>query len=238
MQTLDATLLLSLNDLAHRSWTFDAFVLLLAETPLLKGGVLVALLWWTWERAGAERPAPPAVLTLLGVLAAVAVTRMMQNWLPARPRPLFDPALDAAGFVLPYEVPPGVLRDWSSFPSDTAGLAFAVATAVFLAHRGAGAFAYAWSLVVICLPRVYAGFHYPSDILGGAAVGIGAMAAAARLPVPSRVVAAMARLEHTRRGWLYAGLFLLTYQMATVFADARNLAGFAAHTLSAVWHRL
>lgn len=238
MQTLDATIVLAFNGFARRSWGFDAFVLLLAETALFKAGVLVALLWWTWERVGAKRPAPPVVLTLAGAVAASATTRMLQNWLPARPRPLYDPALDAAGFVPPYTVPPDALRDWSSFPSDTAALAFALATAVFLAHRGAGAFAYAWALFAVCLPRVYAGYHYPSDILCGAAIGLALMAAAACSPVPPRVGAAAARWGRTHRGWFYAGLFLITHQMATVFTDARIWASFVARMLAAVWHGL
>lgn len=81
--------------------------------------MLVALLWWSWERAGARRPAPPSVLTLAGVLGAIAVARALQNFLPARQRPLYDPEVAEAGFVLPYGVPADWLRDYSSFPSVT-----------------------------------------------------------------------------------------------------------------------
>lgn len=232
MQAFDTSILLLLNGLARESWTFDAFVMLVAETALLKDGVLVALLWWAWERGGEGRFAPSIVRTLAGALTAVAAARALQNWLPARPRPLHDPALAEAGFVLPYDVPSDVLHNWSSFPSDHAVLAFALATALFLAHRGVGAFAYAWALLVTCSPRVYVGFHYPSDIAGGAAIGTAIMLAATRLPVPTRVGEAMARLLHARRGWAYAGLFLLTCQTATVFEDTRNLAGFARHALA------
>ncbi len=238
MQGLDAAVLLWMNRLARESWTFDAFVMMVAWTSLLKGGVLVALLWWTWERAGTARSAPGIVVTSAAVLVAVAISRVMQNFLPGRLRPMHDPDLAGAGFVLPYDVPADMLHDWSSFPSDNAGLAFALSTAVFLRHRGAGLFAYAWSLVVICLPRIYTGFHYPSDIIGGALIGIGVVAAASRLRLPARLEDRVARWSQAHRGLFYAGLFLLTYQMATVFEDARDIAGFAKLVFAAAWQRL
>ena len=175
-------------------------VLLVASTSLLKNGVLVALLWWSWERAGAAGSGPSAARTVSGALVAVAAARALQDFLPARLRPLYDPAIAAAGFVPPMGLPPGILHAWSSFPSDHAVLAFALATAVFLAHRSVGMFAYAWAALVICLPRMYLGIHYPSDIVGGALIGIAIMVAAARLPVPVRAKLATAWLVRAFRG--------------------------------------
>lgn len=235
MQTLDVKILLFINGFARTSWTFDSFMMLVVLTSLLKGGVLVALLWWSWERTDARRLAPPVVLTLAGVLGAITVARVLQNFLPARQRPLYNPEVAEAGFVLPYGVPADWLYDYSSFPSDHAVLVFALATALFLAHRGVGAFAYAWAFFVVCLPRVYLGLHYPSDIVGGAVIGIGIMAATARLPVPERASHVVAHLACAHRGWFYAGLFLLSYLIATMFEDARDLAEFAEDVLSRVF---
>lgn len=67
----------------------------------------------------------------------------------------------------------------SSFPANVAAVGFAVATSVFLRHRRMGIVLYvmaaSWSVA-----RVYAGVHYPTDILAGAAIGV-AMAFAAVL---------------------------------------------------------
>lgn len=60
-----------------------------------------------------------------------------------------------------------------SFPSNAAAAGFALATPVFLRRRGLGAalyvLAFLWGFA-----RVYAGVHYPGDVLGGAIIGVGA----------------------------------------------------------------
>ncbi len=60
----------------------------------------------------------------------------------------------------------------SSFPANPAAVAFAAATAIWLANRGAGlallGLGAAW-----CLARVASGLFYPTDILAGALIGSG-----------------------------------------------------------------
>jgi len=76
----------------------------------------------------------------------------------------------------PYEAHPGdahLLLSPSpdhSFPSDHATAAFAIAGAIGLRHRKAGILTLALAILV-SVARVAMGTHYPSDVLGGAALG-------------------------------------------------------------------
>ena len=60
----------------------------------------------------------------------------------------------------------------SSFPANFSAVGFAVATSIFLKHKKLGAF-----LALLAIlgggGRVYAGVHYPTDIVAGAVIGAG-----------------------------------------------------------------
>lgn len=57
-----------------------------------------------------------------------------------------------------------------SFPSDHATAAFAIAVAVVLRQRAWGAVLLVLA-AVLAVGRVFLGLHYPSDVVGGAAIG-------------------------------------------------------------------
>lgn len=67
-----------------------------------------------------------------------------------------------------------------SFPSGHAAFYFAIAFAVYFFDRRLGQLAL-FLAVVLSLARVYLGVHYPSDILGGAILGLVSAFAASRL---------------------------------------------------------
>lgn len=68
---------------------------------------------------------------------------------------------------------PHLLTDTAySFPSGHMIFLFALATGAFFVNRKFAYWVYALG-ILIGLARVAAGVHYPSDILGGAALGIG-----------------------------------------------------------------
>ena len=62
-----------------------------------------------------------------------------------------------------------------SFPSDHAAAAFAIAFAVFAFSRRGGALFLA-AATLIALLRIALGMHYPSDVVAGMLVGLGAAA--------------------------------------------------------------
>jgi undecaprenyl-diphosphatase len=79
-----------------------------------------------------------------------------------RPRPYIAHPGDAHLFI-------AATHD-SSFPSDHATAAFAIAVALLLRHRKAGIVALVLA-VTVSVARVAVGTHYPGDVLGGALLG-------------------------------------------------------------------
>jgi len=97
-----------------------------------------------------------ALVTTAAMLATYIVTYGLQN-LIARPRP------NDLAVVHQISQP--------AFPSAHSSNAFALATTLSYYHRKAAPFLFAWA-IVIAFSRVFLGFHYATDVLAGAAVGI------------------------------------------------------------------
>jgi undecaprenyl-diphosphatase len=104
-----------------------------------------------------------AAMTGIAALGLANITVETVNDRLFRARPFVDLDINLALFYPPTD---------SSFPSNPAATGFAVATGIFLWNRPLGllmyAMAFLWSFA-----RVYAGVHYPTDILAGAAIGAG-----------------------------------------------------------------
>lgn len=96
-------------------------------------------------------------------LALLVAQLIVHLW--DRPRPYAAHPGDAHLFVSPS--PDG------SFPSDHATASFAIAVSIWLRHRRAGTVALILA-VLVSVGRVAVGTHYPTDVLGGAALGTAA----------------------------------------------------------------
>lgn len=70
-------------------------------------------------------------------------------------------------------VPPNIQS--GSFPSSHTAISFAIAASIFSVHQGWGTAAFVIAFFV-AFGRVAAGMHYPSDVLGGIAIGLIAFA--------------------------------------------------------------
>ena len=110
--------------------------------------------WYRWKIASLGGMTAAG----LGLLISQVITEFWQ-----RPRPFVAHPHDTILLVARSSEP--------SFPSDHAVAAFAIAFSVaFIGKRMGAAFLAAATL--IALSRVVAGLHYPSDVLGGAAIGL------------------------------------------------------------------
>ncbi|HEX4270443.1 MAG TPA: phosphatase PAP2 family protein [Rhizomicrobium sp.] len=206
-------------------WFLDSIVNVEEGLFLVNGGVMMAAYWWLWfERRGSKSERQRGILILMAISSFIALflARGLADILPFRPRPMF------AG--IPYNQPSMHIfsnyENWSSFPSDHAAMYFALSFGVFLLWRSLGTVLMIYSLVWICLPRVYLGLHYPGDIAAGAAIGI--LVASAHFYLSQRkfvdrfVLQPVLAFERNHPGAFYAVAFSVSLEMAGLFADLRE----------------
>ena len=170
MNIFDTVVIIYVNQYSRHSPIFDKVLGFLAENHLLKGGVLVTIVWWLWFKR--EQPdshhREHILATFIGCVTGMALARFWALTLPFRLRPLHEAGLN---FLLPYGTSSAILDGWSSFPSDHAVLFFALSTGLLFVSRKAGIFALAYTALFIAFPRIYLGLHYPTDIIAGAEIG-------------------------------------------------------------------
>jgi undecaprenyl-diphosphatase len=216
----DRLLLLWINQAAGHNGVIDKLIFDIADSDLLKGGIFLALYWWLWFDGNALRRRQ-VVVALVAAIAIAILSRALQVGLPFHQRPLHTPGL---GIHMPLNVDPKSLNTFSSFPSDHAMLFFALSVPIWAYSRWLGAFAMLWTLLLICLPRIYLGYHYPSDVLAGGVLGIVLMpilsAAFAWTRWPDRIVEA----SKMHPAAFYGIAFLMSFELALLFADLRHFA--------------
>lgn len=234
VNALDQAVLGTINLLSRQSWAFDRAVQFLSGEHLLKGAVLSAALWWAWFRPEREPRREPGhsrrrvVATVLGVMAALLIGKLIQLALPFRARPMHTPEL---GLLLPYGAPPTLMSGWTSFPSDHAIIFIGLCAGLFFISRRAGWLCLAYVLTVVLLPRLYLLLHYPTDLLAGAAIGATSVIAANHwLPHAKPVDWAMAQVQQ-RPEIAYPVMFVLSYQIAVLFDNVRAIALAAARAV-------
>ncbi|MFE9650852.1 phosphatase PAP2 family protein [Streptomyces sp. NPDC006365] len=161
----DVDLLYDINGLAKDApgW-FDGIMEFMGEWGILLAMVLLVLgCWWTVRRRGGEDAAPSVAALMWAPLAAgiaVLVNVPIRGFVE-RPRPFREHE--------GLEVLIGGKTDYS-FVSDHATLTMAMAVGLFIANRKFGLLGLGLALVEGFL-RVYMGVHYPTDVIGGFALG-------------------------------------------------------------------
>lgn len=211
----------TLNNLAQNSDTITAIMFLIVNNSLVKGGVIVAGLWYFWfsEKNKSLRNYEKIIITLFSSIIAIFIGRSLDNFLPYRARPILNPE-----FEFKYQLDEfSWVNTLSSFPSDHAILFFSLATGIFLISKKWGILSYVYVFVIICFPRIYLGFHYFTDIFAGAIMGIIITLIISGLEITKRFSRKVVLFSEKFPGIYYALFFILSYQMATLFNDSRKL---------------
>jgi undecaprenyl-diphosphatase len=157
---MDISFFYWINSLAGLNPTLDLFMIWVAKySPAIFIGVLVIL--WFSKNIKFQRGA-----FLAGVSAIVALgIGQVIGLIIQRQRPYY---------VIPTHMLIARTLD-TSFPSDHATFAFAIAASLWQVNRRLS-IALLLLSTVLGLARVFVGAHYPLDILGGAVLGIGVSA--------------------------------------------------------------
>ncbi|MFF8952005.1 phosphatase PAP2 family protein [Streptomyces sp. NPDC014940] len=192
----DVGLLYDINGLAKDAphW-FDRVMEFVGEYGLLLGMVLLVLwCWWSVRRRGGEEAASSVAALVWAPLAAglaVLVNVPIRGFVE-RPRPFVDhQGLD---------VLVSGKTDFS-FVSDHATITMALGVGLFVANRRFGLAGIGLALLEgFC--RVYMGVHYPTDVVGGFALGT-AVALLLSPPAMALLTPVMKAVERSgRAGWL------------------------------------
>lgn len=224
--SFDAGIVRYLNRFANRWLWFDVAMRDFDRYTILKGGPIVALFWaaFSLQSGKAEEilvRRRKIVATVPLALFGVVLARVLAVVLPFRERPLRTVALH---FQAPHTVASWMLYGWSSFPSDHMVLFGTLAIGLLMASRLAGGIALLYTTFFIAFPRLYLGFHWPTDILAGAAI------AAALASIVNIAAYRDFLWRVTAKCWQRwpalsaASVFLLSYEVVNLFAEPIALA--------------
>ncbi|MCX6299035.1 MAG: phosphatase PAP2 family protein [Bacteroidetes bacterium] len=226
----DQSILHFFNQFANRSPWFDHFIYMIADNNLLKGGVMFSVCWYIWftyPGAQMQKTRKGVLTTFLVAFVAEATCIILSLTLPYRARPFLNPELA-------LNIPLKLDKWWdtiSSFPSDHGTLFMAISFGIWQTNKKFGWACLLYTIIFIYFPRMYLGLHYPSDILGGALIGICFVLIGFNVKFISTGTDYILKFAEQKPHFFYPLLFLLTYQLSDLFLDTRELLGFIRHPL-------
>lgn len=166
---MDVSLLYEINGLARQApdW-LDRAVSVAGEYGILLTLVLLVLWCWRGARRQDESVAVESFAALvwapLAAGAALLLNIPLREFV-GRPRPAAQ-----HGGVEVLDAGAGMGHSDFSFVSDHATLAMALGVGLFVAHRTLGFIGIGLALLE-GFTRIYTGLHYPTDVIGGLALG-------------------------------------------------------------------
>lgn len=200
------------------NWFLDRIVSHEEAGNLLKGGLFLALYAYLWFRVDTDQRTRRSeiIAIIAGALLTLVVSRLIANLAPFRLRPMYLPHR-------PYAYPITLnMENWSSFPSDTA--AYFIALAYGLAHfmRRYAVPLMLYAVVWICLPRLFLGEHYLSDMVAGAAIGFTVVWLSLRSEWLRSGLADLVLAFMDAKPQIFYGIaFFVCFEMGVLFDDVR-----------------
>jgi membrane-associated phospholipid phosphatase len=217
--SFDYPIIMAVNSFARKSFLFDAAAYAATKYNFFSGAVFLSFMWYCWFLR-TDAPARLNVLFgALGASCAAMVSRVMQLALPTHLRPFYDPAVHFRPTLTIHVIPTHHVH---SFTSDHAALYFGLAATIYSINRRLGTTAFVLS-AILNAARLYLGFHYLSDIIGGAALGILFVRIFQNWHF-GRFGRRIFDAERHAAPLFYMSAFFVSYGIATLFDDVRDLA--------------
>lgn len=162
----------AINDLAGRSLVFDTVARVLVGDYFVPVVLSLALLglWFSAKNSNLREVQQRAVVGAVLAIAVANIIVVLFNAaeLGARPRPFEMDSHAAAIADALFYYPPD-----PTFPSNSMAVAFAMGLSAWLGNRRIGTMMLAFG-GLMGLSRVYAGVHFPGDVIAGMAIGVSA----------------------------------------------------------------
>jgi membrane-associated phospholipid phosphatase len=221
IQAMDARVYSWLSQF-HGGWFLDRLVSHIEANTLFKTGLLIAgyCYFWFRKRPGQQHRRNAIVTIFVGTIVGLAITRIAATIAPFRVRPMYATNLQQHALSLP---PISNFVDWSSWPCDHAAYLGALAYGLGRLSRRLMVPAMTFFALWICVPRMYLGIHYASDILMGTAIGLASVWAALRIEeVQEFVVRPLMSFMEAKPQLFYGAAYIVLFEMTTLFADIQQ----------------
>ncbi len=215
--TVEYAFMSFINQPAQHNALLDYLMNAFSYQKLITGVPLVAGICAIWCMPSMIARRGDILICTIAAFVTSLVSRVMQVFIPANPRPLQDQALD---MTPPFDISPE-FHDLTSFPSDHAAVFIGLGYVIWRFCRPLGILAIVFA-VLVSFSRVYMGFHFATDVIAGGLLSVVVIELALLTPF-RRIGAWVADFSRTHPAWFYGVAFIACYAIATLMQEPREL---------------